>query len=361
MSLTFLILLGEAHFNLRNILPYINKTNPEFVDQKNILPGDAWVKQIDPSKYQSVLPLPYFHIGSENIWLESACGIDEEAFKVSLKTGLPMHAVMMGRTSLSQTYKSLDLIWEPYRDPAILNELPSSKPILVLSAVCDKLGPGERLIVEHSKPVADLGKFRLGEITPDTLRNLTRDHIHSLYHSKSEAAFFDGKRFLMPDTTLAYTYLNFERNNADSGYLGRGTLVLPWKNPGKVFLGKITGISLPADVTFSFWVKSIKDDNMPRMTLETANLNAQGKTTGYLVNIWGRYLKQIDGLWGLVEFTIPVAAGESVSLALFPGKVKKDLVIDDLLIRKAGTDIYGTAKNGDWILNNRLYPAGLLK
>ncbi|MFA5817346.1 MAG: hypothetical protein WC865_17215 [Bacteroidales bacterium] len=361
MSFTFLILLAEAHVNFKNIFPYINKKNPEFIDNDNNLPADAWVKNIDPSKYQSILPLPFFHIGSENIWLESTCGMDEEAFKVSLKTGLPMHAVMMGRTSLSQTYKSLELVWEPYRNPAILGELPSSKPILVLSAACDQLGTGERLILQHSRPVANLGNFNLSEISPDTLRNLTREHILALQGSKDPSAVFDGKKFMMPDTTVAYTYLNFSENNADSGYLGGGTLVLPYKAPGKIFRDKINDISLPANVTFSFWVKNIKDDNMPRMTLETVNFNSAGKATGYIVSIWGRYLKQLDGPWGLIEFTIPVAAGESVSLALFPGKVKKDIIIDDFLIRRADTDIYGTEADKGWILNNRFYPAGMLK
>lgn len=361
LAVTLLILLAEAHVNFKMIIPYINKKNPEFIDFDNTLPANAWVKNVDPSKYQSILPLPFFHIGSENIWLEPTCGIDTEAYKVSLKTGLPIHAVMMGRTSLSQTYKSLELIWEPYRVPAILGELHSSKPILVLSTACDQLGPGERMIILHSRPVADLGKFSLSEISPDTLRNLTRDHILALYESKDPAAVFEGKKFIMPDSTVTYTYLNYAGFNADSGYLGKGTLVLPFKAPGNIFRDKITRISLPAKITFSFWVKNIKDDNMPRMELETATFNPDGKTTTYNVSIWGRYLKQIDGVWGLIEFTIPVAAGESVSLALFKGKVKKDIVIDDFLIRKAGTDIYGTEPGKGWILNNRFYPVGMLK
>ncbi|TSA35810.1 MAG: hypothetical protein D4R64_09020 [Porphyromonadaceae bacterium] len=361
LTVTLLILLAEAHVNFKMIFPYINKKNPEFIDFENTLPANAWVKNIDPTKYQSILPLPFFHIGSENIWLEPTCGMVEESFKVSLKTGLPLHAVMMGRTSLSQTYKSLELVWEPYRIPAILDELPSSKPILVLSAACDQLGPGERLILQHSQPVANPGNFKLSEISTDTLLSLTREHILALHESKDSAAVFDGKEFLMPDTTVAYTYLNFSENNADTGYLGSGTLVLPYKAPGKIFLDKINGISLPANVTFSFWVKNIKDDNMPRLTLETVNYNSEGKAAGYNVSILGRYLKQIDGPWGLIEFTIPVAAGESVSLTLFPGKVKKDIIIDDFLIRKAGTDVYGTEADKGWILNNRFYPAGMLK
>lgn len=361
ISFTFLILLFEAHKNMENIFPYLNKKNPEFLDFQNTLPADAWVKNIDPAKYQSILPLPFFHIGSENIWIESSCGMDEESFKVSLKTGLPIHAVMMGRTSLSQTYKSLELIWEPLREPAILNKLPSSKPILILSAACDQLGPGERLILQHSRPVAALEGFSLSEISPDTLRKLTREHIQGLYESKDRTAVFDGKKFNMPDTTVTYTYRNFSELNADSGYLGAGTLVLPWKAPGSIYHEKLPDNLVPGEVTFSFWVKNIKDDNMPRMEMEIVSFNSQGKVVTYRVSVWGRFLKGIDGKWGLIEFSIPVEAGGTVSLSLFPGKVKQDIIVDDFLIRKAGIDIFGAFSDKGWILNNRFYPAGMLK
>jgi hypothetical protein len=272
-----------------------------------------------------------------------------------------MHAVMMGRTSLSQTYKSLELTWEPYRIPAILNELRSPKPILVLSSACESLGTGEKLILQHTLKVADLGKFSLGEISPDTLRDLTRRHIQDLQSGKDPLAVFDDTRFAMPDTAVKYLYRNFSEINSDSGYLGRGTLVLSHKVPGKIFQDQIKDIVLPANITFSFWVKNIQDDNMARLELETVNKNPEGRVTAYNINILGRYLRQTDGPWGLIEYTTPVAAGETVSLVLFKGKVKKDIIIDDFLIRKAGTDIYGTRAGKGWILNNRLYPAGMLK
>jgi hypothetical protein len=360
-SLAFVVLLAEAHVNFTYLLPYINKKNPEFIDFKNTLPADNWVQKVDASRYQSILPLPYFHVGSENIWVESSCGIIEEAFKVSLKTGLPMHAVMMGRTSLSQTYKSLELVWEPYRMPEILNELPSSKPILILSADCDKLGEGERLIISHSRPVISIGSFMLSEIYPDSLRALIRRNVTETVASLDSSATFNGHGFLMADTTTTCFYQNFDSLNTDPGYLGPGVLSLPFKENGLVFRGKPGNITLPASVTFSFWVNNIKDDNMPRTVLEIVNLNEKGAATAYQVEIWGRFLKQIDGNWGLVEFTIPVAEGETVSLVTLPGKVKRNIVVDDLLIRKAGTKVYGRSPDNNWILNNRLYPAGLFK
>jgi hypothetical protein len=361
ITLTLLILLTEAQLNMVYIYPYLNRKNPEFVDFRNTLPADGWVKGIDPAKYQSILPLPFFHIGSENIWLEPECGIDAEAFKVSLKTGLPMHAVMMGRTSLSQTYKSLEMIWEPYREPAILGELLSTKPLLVLSAPCDRLGPGEKLIIEHSRHLGSTGTYDLGEISPDTLRMLVKQHARALAAARDTAARFDGNGYFMHGSANPPYYRNYSGLNSDPGYLGPGTLVLPWKNPGRFFEEKVPDGAAPGDLTISFWVNNIQDDNMPRMELEMVNFDANRKVTQYTISIWGRFLRQIDGNWGLIEFTVPVKVGETVSLTLFPGKVKKDIVIDDMLVRKAGQDAYGWFGERGWVLNNRLYPPGLFR
>ena len=100
---------------------------------------------------------------------------------------------------------------------------------------------------------------------------------------------------------------------------------------------------------------------MPRIDIEIDNLDSNLNVTRYDRNIWGRYLKLIDGNWGLIEFTFPVAAGEAIGLAIYPGKIKHDITIDDLLIRKTGTDIYGNIEGKGRILNNRFYPARLFK
>jgi hypothetical protein len=362
IALTFLTLLTEAHVNMKFIYPWLNKKNPEFLDFKNTLPQDQWVKEIDASKYQSIISLPFFHVGSENIWLESDCRIDAESFKVSLKTGLPLHAVMMGRTSLSQTYKALELVWEPYREPEILNDLKSSKPILVLSAECDRLGPGEKMILQHTRRITSPGQwYNLGEISPETLRKLASLHAKTLFEWKDPAARFDGKKFFMPDSSVTYIYRDFSEQNADSGYLNPGTMVIPWKTTGRFINEKLPPSLAPGEITVSFWVKNIRDDNMPRIDIEIDNLDSNLNVTRYDRNIWGRYLKLIDGNWGLIEFTFPVAAGEAIGLAIYPGKIKHDITIDDLLIRKTGTDIYGNIEGKNRILNNRFYPARLFK
>jgi hypothetical protein len=54
---------------------------------------------------------------------------------VSLKTGLPLTAVAMSRTSLSQTSKNIQLVLEPNEPLKILEEMPNKKPFLLMVEV----------------------------------------------------------------------------------------------------------------------------------------------------------------------------------------------------------------------------------
>jgi hypothetical protein len=356
MGLAFLVLFAEAHVNFRNILPYLNNKNPEFTDFQNKLPRNQWANRINPDDYQSILTLPYFHIGSESIWKEPACSIDSKAYLVSFKTGLPLHAVMMSRTSLSQTYKSLELIQEPYRSPEILDELPSDKPILVLSTNCIKLGVGENIILQHCQPVETIGDFTLSRIDPDSLRSLANNHIHSLMQRVNPQFTFSGSTFHMYPVTPFYVFNGFEDKKDYSGYESGGSLALPYKTYGKIFDQQLTGITEPAEITVSFWVKNIRKDNMARLQLEAICFGPDGNSKKYVLALWGQLLKQLDGPWGLIELQLPIEPGQRLKLTLLPGQIRENILIDNLLIRKTAEDIYGFEPGKGLVFNNRFYP-----
>jgi len=58
----------------------------------------------------------------------------EHAFIASIKTGLPLNAVMMSPTSISQTLGNLDIWFEPYRKYPVLSSYKPGKPLLLLQS-----------------------------------------------------------------------------------------------------------------------------------------------------------------------------------------------------------------------------------
>lgn len=126
------MLLFEAVFNTRGIAVHLNNRIPLLEDTENLLPENQWVRSVSPSDFQAILPLPWFHVGSENIWIDGSEEGKETAMVASLKTGLPLAAAMLSRTSLSQTFMSHALLLEPLQRLELADYLPAEKPLLVL-------------------------------------------------------------------------------------------------------------------------------------------------------------------------------------------------------------------------------------
>jgi hypothetical protein len=57
------------------------------------------------AKYQAILPMPWFHVGSETFGKVATNETSKHTFLISAHTGIPINAVMMGRTSRKQTLR----------------------------------------------------------------------------------------------------------------------------------------------------------------------------------------------------------------------------------------------------------------
>jgi hypothetical protein len=138
---------------------------------------------LNPADYQAILPLPYFHVGSEDMELT----VDDDdahatqSFQLSLRTGLPLMASKMSRTPPSQARALLSLFGPGAADDELLTQLrQAGKPVLVLvdQAYYDGSHPmitaatsaSQRRIIEagpafvtshHLTPVGESGTLRL--------------------------------------------------------------------------------------------------------------------------------------------------------------------------------------------------------
>lgn len=89
---------------------------------------------IDYNRYQAVLPLPFFHVGNENIDLitDDNPKVSERAYQISLRSGLPIVACKMSRTPTQMTLAHYSLILEGAEPDKDLLSRFNEKPLLVI-------------------------------------------------------------------------------------------------------------------------------------------------------------------------------------------------------------------------------------
>jgi hypothetical protein len=109
----------------------------------------SFLTGIQPEKFQSILTIPYFNLGSDQFWREPEGFILQKVLLMSAKTGLPTNSAMLTRTSRKQTINQMQWVSEPYKYPLLLKSLVDKRPFLLM---VDK----SNLDNERGKPYAHL-------------------------------------------------------------------------------------------------------------------------------------------------------------------------------------------------------------
>jgi hypothetical protein len=99
-----LILIGFQLLEALNLLVIPSSFTSNLFDYKNVNKEEKeLIQSCKKADNRAILPLPWFHIGSEIYAKEVSSETLRHSFLLSAHTGIPLYAVMMGRTSKQQT------------------------------------------------------------------------------------------------------------------------------------------------------------------------------------------------------------------------------------------------------------------
>ena len=297
---------------------------------------------IDPGRFQAIHPLPFVHVGSENI---GAVGSDEAMqalYQTSLQTGLPITAAVMSRTSIGQSFLSCGMSWELMEVPAITAQFPDNRPLLVLADTSHMRDP-DRQLLQYAEPlftINRIGYYALPIAAFDSALSANVARAEQLVQgctvSLSEGLFGDslsvGSAYL--DTTLSVTFTH--------GW--RRLLEVPidelWKD---------------REMVISFWVEDFRRDLIPRSVLEVIQFAGE-KSVDYQTEFLGKRIVGMRKGSALVEYRMRVKPdADRLTLAIENKLIQgSTLEINSLLIQPIQSNCR-ILRHGKESLNNRIY------
>ena len=349
--IAFGFLFVDGIYNLKATAPRLDNLKPLLADKSNQLPENKWVSQIDVSTFQAILPLPYFHVGSENIWIDAGFNSLENTLIASIKTHLPTTAVMMGRTSISQTYRNYSLVMEPLHEYEILNDFKSRKDILLMIMKGYKPNRDELRIQNASVFLLGNDLFDLYRLPFDSLKQIPRQ-----FYAQELADFIPEKlirkdQLLLSDTA---SFLNYQDYNSEvnPAFSGAGAHALKVKDWNTLFEQPMQKAKKGETYMVSFWQKDFRRDAYPRFNIEIAQSDGKGQNLDYFYSDIHRYIRATDKDWALYEIPVNVKE-DNVSLKIsIRNKVlrKANYVIDEFLIRRSDVNLY--QQSGNQLIRN---------
>ena len=343
MALALFFLIFDGIWNISIDSRPLHNRRPELEDKQNTTQKNNWVKLINPDEFQAILPLPYFHVGSENIWVESQGNTQELAMYVSLKTGLPMTAVQLSRTSISQTFLNYQLVTEPLSRFKVLDYFRNEKPLLLLINKRHIPSEDEGRLIKNGEFIYANDRFELRKLALNKLRELPEQYRKLVVDRYKGSALIEKSGLWLTDTTSFFIYRSFDDHPSKVTFKGEGALTclpLQWNT---IIEDTLKNVAAGKKFTVSFWIYDYLKDGNLRINLEFYQKNiARDSTTNYIYTDVHRHIRAFENNWALIEFPFTTrTANEGIKLSLRSRVLKKDAFkIDELLIRESDLDIY---------------------
>ncbi len=358
MSLVVLslgVLWYDGLYNINFWSRYVNNKMP--VLSRNEGDSLKWEKIIKEGNFQAILPIPYFHIGSENIWIEPQDDIDVTNYIVSWKTGLPGMGVNMSRTSLKQTIMSNQLCWEAYRKPEILSLLNADRDILVLTKESNTAITGSQsAIIEKSHLIYDSEEFRLYSLSIDSLQSITDDLYRKHHDEYSRKLLFDHGSYQSDSEDQYFLVDALEQKDNDVFYINRGSIKERFKNRRWFEITDIPFSGNTDEYVFSFWINDIYTDLLLRSDLIVELSDSGNNVYDYRSHGLFRHIKTVDEEWALIELGLNIhQPGNKIKFRLSNRILRNNFyIIDHVMIRPENINVY--EHTDDYLMkNNRFY------
>lgn len=346
---TFLILLLaiwalEAYANVRTKLNQLNASSSEFLD--TYYPKLFESLNIKAADYQAIIPLPYYNLGSEKIYITNSDLSVYQSLKASYSLGLPIASVYMSRSSISRSYKLAQIFSSELIQKEIVYDLPDKRPFLVLSTSA-VLNEYENALLKKTIPIVETERISLYSLPTDSIY----DNI-----DKAWEAYLINKDSLLPydNLLLSRPSANVIYKSFDETGIGKG-----------VFGGKCTQPSITTidffDEPFaasdsqlfeaSVWTKSHPDRSAFPLFYYKQFDKANNVIESFEDN--PKFGVECYGDW--IKSTILFKLKESGNrVHLYIEDEQKKIIADEFLIRPVDVDVYCKMKSGGVAKNNYL-------
>jgi hypothetical protein len=316
---------------------------------------EHWLNKVDFKPYQALLPLPYYNVGSENIWLDfNPYEIFKKTQLTALHTGLPDMGVNMSRTARGEMLKSVQMMFHPCQPPVLVQDLPNNKPIALLiePGRFDDVKNRYRHLLLKATEVYNGPELRIWSLFPDSLRAAQREIAAEVLRESQNDKLIplkEGWKGSIADPNLQV--LSFDDKKAAQTFQGAGALegimsdtAWIWKAPLPKGRYKI-----------SLWVYADSDMGMTHEIKMVENRIADGQEIHFQHEGMRFYLQGIMDKWALFEMPFEVYGSGETVMNIFTHKkdVHVPFTLDEVLIKSYDGDVY--KQSGRKVARNNLW------
>lgn len=288
------------------------------------------LEKIEAEKNVVILPLPFFHVGSEHTFSIGTPEIQQLSFVMSFHSGSPMLASMMSRTSVSETTSLFKLLAPAFNGPTNIKNF-NNRNILVLSSN-EGLDKYEAAIVNESQILFKGEKFSLYKLNYSDFEKKELEKVKNQRLKLNEKHLVvDG--FNLSDSAF-FSKENFNHLKSDHVFAGNGALTV--KKSVYSFLATLPSRG-DSELEASFWYYKGKTGLYNAMVIvEEIDTITNAGTWIHVAD--PKEFPILKEEWVLVEIPVVMRKGPYKYNLLIVGdqKSKEHFILDNLIIKQKG-------------------------
>jgi hypothetical protein len=356
ISFVLFVLSYDAYMNVLNYNDTLNNRIAELSDSQNKLPENQWMNKVNSSEFQAILPFPYFHVGSENVSVEPKHNSVRYPYIVSLKTGLPIVAVLSSRISLSHTFENLKLIIEPNGQiPQLLVDFKNKKDFLVIVQNHMVESEIEKRLIALSEPLLETPNFNLLRLPYKKLEDYFSEFYENKGNEIAKSRMFAFDKYCSTDSLGGFLVMDYT-GNPEKGFVTKGSIKGKASNYLTIFEDVTSVQSKDSTYILSFWINHFNQDMYPRGTV-AIDEQVNGSPNTLVYASLKDCFKQINGNWALIECRFKRKDPNSrLKVVVWSTELinNEEYEFDDMLLRSSSANVYRDFGNF-LLVNNYIY------
>lgn len=313
-----------------------------------------WIGKVDFSKYQALMPLPYYHIGSENVWIDLHGQHYRQMQTTALHTGVPDMGVNMSRTSIGHMIKSVQFALNPCEPPSLLEELPDDRPIALMihPPLWDDIQKRYAHLVSKATLVYDHPDMKIMSLVPDSVRLYSRQQALNVALEAERVAVFSAKNGWKSDIAPGwFAHFSYDSlNTSQHIFQGKGAYAGNMADTTWLWNARIP----KGEYRISMWIYAKQDMGMTHEMKIFQHNRADGHEVNFRHEGLRFYLKTIVDDWALFDLEFTVHDDDSVTrIFLQKHGVREPFYLDEVLIKGREFGLYRQAPG--WIVRDNFW------
>ena len=341
--LTFLFYFIES-------IPYHKEVSAQITSADNIFNSnklpDSYkevISKIESEKFQAIVPLPFYHGGSENFGIEASDKSVKVSQVISYHTGLPLVAASLARTSIAESKNIMQLFSPEHYYKAIEKDFPNNKSLLILYTKEDLLDE-QKWVLEKSIVFFENDEFILAELMLEHLFNYNyAARLNHFYEVKNKGiSEFD---FYVENKKDLILFTDFEASKSNIAYKSKGAAIGKLKDYSTLLEINSDMFEPETEYTASFWFYNAGESRTQCLAIiEFKNEDGSNVEWNYTVSPQNSHI--IDGDWSLITLNFKTPPEKKLIKLFINGDKhsKLDAYVDNLIIQKKNSSVYKVLK-----------------